>query len=138
MHPTSRRRRAARLLGALALAQVVLGASTGSAHDDFFTDDFFFGDFDVYRRRSDSITFGHGNAVAHNIAVQTIDPWPPYVGRSRIDVNGERLLGRELGKQPSFVGGVRGYKENKSIPPKALSTQQISITPTNGASITGN
>jgi hypothetical protein len=127
MHPTSRRRRAARLLGALALAQAVLGASTGRAHDDFFNDGFFFGDFDEYRRRSDTITFGHGNAVAHNIAVQTVDPWPHYVGKSRIDIDGERLL-----------VGVTRYKANKSIPPKGLSTQQISITPTNGASITGN
>ena len=137
MHRTNRRR-VTRLLGALALAQVVLGASTGSAHDDLITDSFFFGDFDEYNRRSDSITLGHGNAVAHNIAVQTIDPWPRYVGNSRIDVDGERLLGRELGKQPSFVGGIKGYKENKSIPPKGLATQQISISPTNGASITGN
>jgi hypothetical protein len=110
-------------LSVLALAQVVLGASNVSAHDDLFADDF----FDEYRRRSDSITFGHGNAVAHNIAVQTVDPWPHYVGKSRIDIDGERLL-----------VGVSRYKANKSIPPKGLSTQQISITPTNGASITGN
>ena len=91
---------------------------------------FFYSDCDPfadYRLRSDSITVRHGNAVAHNIAVQTIDPWPRYVGNSRIEIDGERLY-----------LGVKRYKANKSIPPRGLSTQTISVTPNNGASITGN
>jgi hypothetical protein len=71
-----------------------------------------------YRARRDGITFEHGNAIAHNIAVQTIDPWPPYVGNSRIDVDGRRLL----------IAAER-YKENKSIPPRGLTTQSINVTP---------
>jgi hypothetical protein len=107
------RNRATRLLGAVLLAHVVLGASSGSAHD-YLAESFFFGDFDEYNRRSDSITLGLGNAVAHNIAVQTIDPWPAYVGKSRIDVDGERIM-----------KGVTRYKENKSIPPRGLATESI-------------
>jgi hypothetical protein len=103
------------------VAQVVLGASSGSAHDDLFTESFFFGDFGEYNRRSDSITLGHGNAVAHNIAVQTIDPWPRYVGNSHIEVDSQRLM-----------IGIARHKANESIPPQGLSTQTISITPTNG------
>lgn len=114
MHHTNRRR-GARLFGAVLLAQLVLGAGTGSAHDDFFTSGFFFGDFDEYNRRSDSITLGHGNAVAHNIAVQTIDPWPHYVGKSRIDVDGERIM-----------KGITRYKENRSIQPRGLATETVS------------
>ena len=82
--------------------------------------------FDEYRWRGDSITIEHGNAVANNIAVQTIDPWPRYVRNSQIDVDGERLL-----------IGVRRYKANKSIQPRVPSTQTISISP-NGLSINGN
>jgi hypothetical protein len=88
----------------------------------FFTecDDF----SDDYRARRDSITLGHGNSVAHNIAVQTIDPWPKNVGNTRIHIDGERLLGgRQSG---TFVSGVQGYKSNRSIPPQPLRTQEIS------------
>jgi hypothetical protein len=105
----------------------VLGTSSGSAYDGLFTDSFYFGDFDEYNSRSDSITLGHGNAVAHNIAVQTIDPWPRYVGNSRIDIDGERLM-----------IGVARYKANKSLQPKSLATQDLSFTKANGASNTGN
>jgi hypothetical protein len=136
MHPTSKRR-AARLIGAVLLAQGVLGASNGSAYDGLFTDSFYFGDFDEYNSRSDSITFSHGNAVAHNIAVQTIDPWPRYVGNSRIDVDGERLLGRDPDKKPTFVGGIRGYKENKSIPPRGLTNEPASIQFNNLSAVAG-
>ena len=77
--------------------------------------------FDEYRWRGDSITVEHGNAVAHNIAVQTIDPWPRHAGKSRIDIDGERLL-----------IGIKRYKANKSIPPRGLTTQSINVTPNTG------
>lgn len=68
-----------------------------------------------YRAQRDSITAEHGNAVAHNIAVQTIDPWSAASRNNRINVDGERIL----------VGTDR-YKANKSIEPKGLSTQAVS------------
>ena len=68
-----------------------------------------------YELRKDSITFEHGNAIAHNIAVQTIDPWPAHVDNTRIDVDGQRVL-----------IAVERYKANKVIPPVGLPTQSIS------------
>ena len=68
-----------------------------------------------YRARSDSIIAEHGNAVAHNIAVQTIDPWPAASRNKHIDIDGERIL----------IGAER-YKANKSIEPKGLATQRVS------------
>ena len=91
------------LVGAIALAAT---ASAALAYDPD----------DKYRARRDSITPELGNSVAHNIAVQTIDPWPPNVRNSRIDVDGERLQ-----------IGIQRYKANKSLPPKGLSTQAISV-----------
>jgi hypothetical protein len=103
------------LIGSTFAAQAI-GLSSARAFDDFFSDDFF-----GEGRRSDGITMGLGNSVAHNIAVQTIDPWPHYVGKSRIDIDGERLLGHAQQDKP--VSGIRGYKTNSSIPPQGLSTR---------------
>ena len=64
-----------------------------------------------YLARRDSITPGVGNAVAHNRAVHTINPWPRYVGNDRINVDGRRI---QL--------GMRRYQANKSIPPRGVST----------------
>src|SRR5262249_43077791 len=72
-------------------------------------------DEDYFARR-DSITAGFGNSVAHNRAVHTINPWPPYVGNARIHVDGRRI---HL--------GMRRYQANKSIPPRGLSTSSINF-----------
>lgn len=68
-----------------------------------------------YRARRDGITLGHGNANTHNIAVQTVDPWPEYVADTRIDVDGERAR----------IANKR-YRKNKVIEPQGLSTQEVS------------
>jgi hypothetical protein len=112
MRPRNRRYR---LLPLLAAGPIALCAGAASAGDR--------GWLDEYRWRGDSITIEHGNAIAHNIAVQTIDPWPRYAGKSRIDVDGGRLL-----------IGVKRYKANKSIPPRGLTTQSIIVAPTGEAS----
>jgi hypothetical protein len=67
-------------------------------------------------RRSDTITLGAGDAVAHNLAVQTIDPWPPWARNDRINMEGHRA---EL--------AITRYQANKSIPPQTLDTSSISI-----------
>jgi hypothetical protein len=46
-----------------------------------------------YVQRTDTVTFGAGNAQAVNAAAQTIDPWPRYVGDRRIPGNGSRMVG---------------------------------------------
>ncbi len=68
-----------------------------------------------YLSRSDAITPELGNSVRHNIAVQTVHPWPRNVRSARISIDGERAL-----------KGIRRYKANDSIPPRGLSTQSIS------------
>ena len=83
------------------------------------------GGCEEYRARRDSVSFEGGNAVAHNIAVQTVDPWPTYVRDDRIAVDGEREL-----------IAVQRYKANKSIPPKGIATQTISPSSGSGGGAT--
>lgn len=47
--------------------------------DDFFSD---------YGQRTITIAPGAGNAKDANAAIHTIDPWPPYVGDTRIPRDG--------------------------------------------------
>ncbi len=49
-------------------------------------------EFDEYYATTDAISTKTGNAVAHNMALQTIDPWPEHAGDTRIDVDGKRIL----------------------------------------------
>jgi hypothetical protein len=67
-------------------------------------------------RRSDTITLGAGDAVAHNNAVQTIDPWPPWARNDRLNMEGHRA---EL--------AIKRYQQNQSIPPRTLDTSTVSI-----------
>jgi hypothetical protein len=83
--------------------------------------------FEYYRARRDSITFQNGNAIANNIAVQTVDPWPRSAGDARIDVDGERLL----------IAGRR-YQADKVEKPHGLATQSIVGSGANGSSTNGN
>jgi uncharacterized membrane protein YgcG len=69
-----------------------------------------------YLRRSDTITLGAGDAVAHNNAVQTINPWPYWSRNDRINMEGNRA-----------ALAIKRYQENKSIPPQTLDTSSISI-----------
>ena len=80
-----------------------------------------------YFDRSDKITRGAGNAIAHNMAVQTVDPWPRYVRNNRINVDGKRIA----------LGHSR-YQANKSIPPKSLSTSNIQFGISNSGSSAGS
>jgi hypothetical protein len=67
-------------------------------------------------RRSDTITLGAGDAVAHNIAVHTINPWPSWARNDRISMEGNRA-----------ALAIKRYQENKSIPPPTLDTSSVSI-----------
>lgn len=57
--------------------------SHAQAIDDPFSD---------YLQRSDSILLGAGNASDANAAIQTINPWPPYAGNTRIGIDGRRSV----------------------------------------------
>jgi hypothetical protein len=100
----------------LAAGLFVVSAGATNAGDAWFAE---------YERRGDSITPEVGAAVSHNIAVHTIDPSPRSANNTRIDVDGERLLGREEPKVPKYFGGIKGYKENRSLDPHGLSTLEV-------------
>jgi hypothetical protein len=48
--------------------------------------------FAQYFERGIMIAPGAGNAQDANAAIQTIDPWPPYVGNTRIPGDGRRAV----------------------------------------------
>ena len=68
-------------------------------------------------RRSDTITLGAGDAVAHNMAIHTIDPWPHWARNDRINMEGNRA-----------ALAIKRYQVNKSIPPQTLETSDISVS----------
>lgn len=108
--PRTNRWPAARLLSVVVLV-LGFGGLSGCSSLYFDSDP-----FEYYRARRDSVTFGAGNAVAHNIAVQTIDPWPRTARNANIDVDGERLL----------IAGRR-YQADKVEEPQGLATQDVSV-----------
>jgi hypothetical protein len=67
-------------------------------------------------RRSDTITPGAGDAVAHNNAIHTINPWPSWARNDRINMEGKRA-----------ALAIKRYQENKSIRPKTLETSSVSM-----------
>jgi hypothetical protein len=46
-----------------------------------------------YTQRADAGTLSAGDAQEVNSRIQMIDPWPKYVGDTRIAANGERMAG---------------------------------------------
>ncbi len=65
-----------------------------------------------YLDHNEGVSLSAGNAVAHNKAVQMIDPWPRYGARTNISANGERML-----------VGLKKYRENKTEEPEKTPTQ---------------
>ena len=73
---------------------------------------------DIYYDRRETVFSGAGDAVASNIAVQTIDPWPPNVGNTRMTMNGDRA-----------VLAAQRYRANRVIPPRGTSTSSTYDAP---------
>jgi hypothetical protein len=73
----------------LALAIGLFGAVTLSnvCNAQIFDDP-----FAEYVERGVTINPSAGNANEANAAIQTIDPWPPYVGHTRIPGNGRETV----------------------------------------------
>jgi len=71
-----------------------------------------------YLRRSDFVTLGAGDAVAHNKAVQTINPWPAWAGNDYINMDGDR----------AYIA-VRRYKEDNVKPPQTTKLEPFSGVP---------
>lgn len=70
-------------------------------------------DTNQYLGRRDTIKLGAGNAMAHNRAVHTIDPWPPHSKDTNIAIDGKRMM-----------VGVKRYQENRSIEPEGEDTTE--------------
>ena len=93
-------------------AAVLLGAMLGGCSD-------------LYWDRRDTIAFHAGDAPAGNVAVHTIDPWPPAAAKRHLTANGE-LMQR---------AGER-YRTNKTTPLRPLSTSSVQSTVSAGSATT--
>ena len=108
-------RRSNRLSISITLPAVVLGAMLGGCSDLYFD-------------RRDGVTFYGGDAPATNIAVHTIDPWPPAAANRRLEANGERMQ-----------KAAERYRTNKVTPlqPLGTSSVQLNQAPGSGAPAAG-
>lgn len=70
--------------------------------------------FEDNRLRSDKIHLSTGDAVAHNMAVQTINPWPHYAKNQRINMDGDRAR-----------IAIERYKANNVVEPEGLTTTEV-------------
>jgi hypothetical protein len=74
-------------------------------------------DADLYLDRRDTVSLHAGDAVAANIIVQTVDPWPRVAGNRNIPANGDRMQ----------AAGER-YRTGNVIPPSGLNTSSVQFT----------
>jgi hypothetical protein len=83
---------------------------------------------DIYLDRRETISLGAENAVAANMAEQTVDPWPRYSNNNNLAFNGERMQ-----------RAVECYRKDKVTQPADLnpSTDSSAPPPAVGDSCTG-
>lgn len=93
----------------LAPAMLIAGMLAGCAEPDIYFD------------RRDSVSLHAGDAVASNIIVQTIDPWPRAAGNRNIVFNGDRMQ----------AAGER-YRTGKTIAPQGMSTSSVKFEDSGG------
>jgi hypothetical protein len=75
--------------------------------------------FEQYFQRKDTVTLEAGNAAAVNSATHIIDPWPRYVGNTRIPGDGGRM-----------AGAVERYRDVSKLPraPKPIAVESGSAS----------
>ena len=78
-------------------------------------------DADFYFDRRDTISLHAGDAIASNIVVQTVDPWPRAAANRNIPANGDRMQ----------AAGER-YRTGKTTPLQGLGTSSVEFTPSQG------
>jgi hypothetical protein len=108
-------RRSNRLSISTTLPAILLGAMLGGCSD-------------IYFDRRDGVTFYGGDAAATNVAVHTIDPWPPAAANRHLEANGERMQ-----------KAAERYRTNKTTPlqPLGTSSVQLNQSPASGAPAAG-
>jgi hypothetical protein len=102
-------RRSNRLSLSTVLPAVLLGAMLGGCSD-------------LYLDRRDGVTFYGGDATASNVAVHTIDPWPPAAANRRLDTNGERMQ-----------KAAERYRTNKVTPLQPMGTSSVPLSASPGS-----
>lgn len=70
---------------------------------------------DLYYDHRDTVSLGAGDAVATNIATQTVDFWPVAAGRRNIVSDGQKMQ-----------SAVERYRTNKVTPPSGIGTSSVS------------
>ena len=73
---------------------------------------------DIYYDRREGVSFQAGNAVASNVAVETIDPWPAAAANRGIPGNGQLVQ-----------GAIERYRTNKVVPPQGTGTSSVKYSP---------
>ena len=93
----------------LAPAMLIAGMLAGCAEPDIYFD------------RRDTLSLHAGDAVASNIIVQTIDPWPRAAGNRDIAFNGDRMQ----------AAGER-YRTGKTLAPQGMNTSSVKFEGSSG------
>jgi hypothetical protein len=97
----------------LSVAAVLLAAMLGGCSD-------------LYWDRRDSIAFYAGDAPASNIAIHTIDPWPPEAAKRRLSTNGELMQ-----------KAAERYRTNKTTPLRPMGTSSVQTSAAPGSAPAG-
>jgi hypothetical protein len=99
---------------------------------------------DIYYDRRETILFGADDAVASNIAVQTIDPWPPGSADRRAPANGERVAAAikryRAGRVFTPIGNntSTSYQQQQQLQQQMSQDPQPATSSGSGALSTGN
>jgi hypothetical protein len=96
-------RRSNRLSVATVLPALLLGAMLGGCSD-------------IYLDRREGVTFYGGDAAATNVAIHTIDPWPPAASNRHLETNGERMQ-----------KAAERYRTNKVTPIQPIGTSSVQL-----------
>lgn len=70
--------------------------------------------YNRYLHARDTITLNAGDAIAHNKAVHTVDPWPAHARDPKHVTDGKRMM-----------VGIERYQKNESLEPQGLSTNNV-------------
>ena len=73
---------------------------------------------DIYYDRREGVSFQAGNAVASNVAVETVDPWPTAAANRKIAGNGQLVQ-----------GAIERYRTNKVVQPQGTGTSSVKYAP---------
>ena len=81
---------------------------------------------DLYWDRRDSVAFWAGDAPASNVAIHTVDPWPPAAAKRRLTANGELMQ-----------KAAERYRTNKTTPLRPMGTSSVQTSVSPGAAPAG-